>query len=144
MLLFTNALVLSLMTLVPGSSPGWWALASGVGILVFDAAVTRSIVTAARHGLGHWSSLGIASALLAIAGFEIYAGIRLVTEPGNWDPLRTLYYVMIGDLAFGIARGWQLMNMRRISVFSSLRTLALGDEADNDADADDPDEPAKD
>jgi hypothetical protein len=142
MLLFTNALVLSLMTLVPGSSPGWWALASGVGILVFDAAVTRSIVTAARHGLGHWSSLGIASALLAIAGFEIYAGIRLVTEPGNWDPLRTLYYVMIGDLAFGIARGWQLMNMRRISVFSSLRTLALGDEADNDAD--DPDEPAKD
>jgi hypothetical protein len=46
---------------------------------------------------------------------------------------------LIGDLAFGIARGWQLMNMRRITVLSSLRTLARGDEADNDAD-----EPAKD
>jgi hypothetical protein len=139
MILFTNALVLSLMTLVPGSSPGWWALASGVSILLFDAAVTRSIVTAARHRLGHWSSLSLALALLVIAGFEIYAGIRLITEPGNWDPLRTVYYVLIGDLAFGIARGWQLMNMRRITVLSSLRTLARGDEADNDAD-----EPAKD
>jgi hypothetical protein len=55
------------------------------------------------------------------------------------DPLRTLYYVLIGDLAFGIARGWQLMNMRRTSVFSSLRTLARGDEAD-----DDPEDPGQD
>ncbi len=137
MLLFTNALVLSLMILVPGSSPGGWAVASGVGILVFDAAAIRSIVTAVRHRLGHWSSLRMASALLVIAGFEIYAGVELLTEPGNWDPLRTLYYVLIGDLAFGIARGWQLMDMRRVSVFSSLRTLAHGDEAD------DPEEPGK-
>ncbi|MEC3982859.1 hypothetical protein [Amycolatopsis sp. H20-H5] len=84
-------------------------------LLVFAAASARSIATAARRGLGHWSSLRLVVTLLTIAGFELYAGIALVADEGDLQAIRTLDYVVIADLAFGIGRAWQLMHMRDTS-----------------------------
>jgi hypothetical protein len=69
---FSNALVLSLAALVPGATPGWWALAGSVTV-------------------------------------------------------RTLNYVVIGDLTAGIGRAWQLASMGDTDVLASVRTLALGE-----------------
>jgi hypothetical protein len=44
LLVFTNALVISMAALVPDVSLGWWAIATGISILVFAAATARSIV----------------------------------------------------------------------------------------------------
>ena len=61
-------------------------------------------------------------ALLLIAGFELYAGIRLVA--GDGTAMSTLSYVLIGDLLVGISRAWQLVGLRDTGLLTSLRILA--------------------
>lgn len=124
LLVFTNALVLSLAALVPGASLGWWAILSAVVVLTFIAATIRLALAGLRRSWA-WLVFG----LLAIAGFETYAGVRLV---GAFDSsaLQTLCYVVIGDLVFGIARSWQLLGLRDTGVVASLRILTGRDRDD--------------
>lgn len=128
LLVFSNALVLSLAALVPEVDLGWWAVALGLGVVVFAAATARSITTAARRGRGHWGSLDLVVALLVIAGFECSAGIRLIGDHTDLSAIRTLDYVVIADIGVGVARAWQLVSMRDTGLISSLRILARGDD----------------
>ncbi|HWH67042.1 MAG TPA: hypothetical protein VNS99_13145, partial [Gaiellales bacterium] len=71
LLVFTNALVVSLAALVPGVSLGWWVIASGVVVLAFAAATARSAVGSSRrrpirHGGWLWLLVGLG----AIGGVE--------------------------------------------------------------------------
>ena len=129
LLVFTNAVIISMAALVPDVSLGWWAMASGIGVLVFAAATARSIVGDARRPSGRGRRLRLVSGLpglLVIGGFEVYAGIRLVAAVHVLDlgAIATLMYVVIGDLAYGIARAWQLLGVRDSGLFTSLRLLA--------------------
>lgn len=133
LVVFTNALVLSLAALVPNVDLGWWSVASGAAVLVFGASTARSLVTAVRRGLGHWSSLGLVVALLVIAGYEISAGIQMITDNTDLQAIHTLDYLVIADLGLGIARAWSLVSSRDTGVVASLRVLARGD-VDDDAD----------
>jgi hypothetical protein len=123
LLVFTNALVLSLAALVPGTTLGWWAIVMSASILIFAAATTRSIVANARHPSRWQGSLSVVVALLIIAGLEMYAGIRLVVDTDS-AAMSTLSYVIIGDLGIGISRGWQLVGLRDTGPLTSLRILA--------------------
>ncbi|MFC3455268.1 hypothetical protein [Amycolatopsis speibonae] len=118
---------MSLALLIPGVSAGWWALAVAVTMTAFAAAIARSIITAARRGTGKWSSLTLVLVLLVIAGFEVRAGVELVRHSDVTDGLQTLCYLMVANLGVGIARAWQLMNMRSIGLLSSLFSLAHAD-----------------
>jgi hypothetical protein len=129
LLIFTNALIISMAALIPDVRLGWWAITTGVGVLLFAAATTRSIMGEARTLGGHPRRLlGLVGlpGLLLIGGFEIYAGIRLVTAAPIVDlvAIKTLTYVVIGDLAYGISRAWQLLGGRDSGLFISLRLLA--------------------
>ena len=88
----------------------------------------RSWATPASQAGGRRRPLRLVTGLpglLVIGGFEVYAGIRLVTAVPVLDlgAIETLMYVVIGDLAYGIARAWQLLGVRDSS-FPSLRLLA--------------------
>jgi hypothetical protein len=122
LLVFTNALVLSLAALVPGTSVGWWAIWMSGTVLIFVAATIRSILGGGDRRSGRRGSLGVVFALTLIAGFELYAGIRLVA--GDQAAMSTLCYVLIGDLLVGISRAWQLVGLRDMGLLTSLRILA--------------------
>lgn len=124
LVVFTNALVMSLAFLVPGTYVGGWAVGASTVLAIFTLAVTRVVVTAALRGDGNWSTLSLAAVLLAVAGFQFWAGVRLLT--GDTDALPILDYVIIGEFAIGIARSWQLVNMHDTGLLSSLTTLARG------------------
>ena len=80
LLVFANALVLSPAALVPGTTLGWRAIVMSASVLIFAAATIRSIGANARHPSRRQGSLGVVIALLIIAGFELYAEIRLVVD----------------------------------------------------------------
>jgi hypothetical protein len=122
LLVFTNALVLSLAALVPGTSVGWWAIWMSGTVSIFVAATVRSIIGGGDRRSGRRGSLGVVFALSLIAGFELYAGIRLVVD--DQTAMSTLCYVLIGDLLVGISRAWQLVGLRDMGLLSSLRILA--------------------
>jgi hypothetical protein len=130
LLVFTNALVISMAALVPDVSLGWWAIATGISVLVFAAATARSSVGTNRKLRGRpGRRLRLVTGLpglVVIGGFEVYAGIRLVTAVPVLDlgAIATLMYVVIGDLTYGIARAWQLLGVRDSGLFTSLWLLA--------------------
>jgi hypothetical protein len=122
LLVFTNALVLSLAALVPGTTLGWWAIWMSATVLIFVAATVRSLIGATGGRSQRGASVGVVFALLLIAGFELYAGIRLVAADAA--ATSTLCYVLIGDLLVGISRAWQLVGLRDTGLVASLRILA--------------------
>ena len=126
LLLFSNALVLSLAALVPGVDLGWWSLACCLGLLAFALATARTGIAEVRGHPGRWRLLALATTLLVIVGFEVQAGIRLLQNGSDLGAVRQLNYVIIADLAVGIARAWQLVDMQDTSLVTSLRTLAHG------------------
>ena len=128
LLVFSNALILSLAALVPGTSLGWWCLFGSLVILAFGLATVRSGVEEWRRRRGDWRPFGVAGGLLAIAGFELYAGVELIGDGSNRNAIDTVNYVVIADLIGGISRSWRLVRMRDTGLISSLSILARGDE----------------
>ena len=128
LLMFSSALFLSLAALVPGVTIGWWAIALAIVIVAFAAATARLIGGADGSWRSHWRSLGLVVALLVIAAVEAFAGIQQLRHTHGTDGLSTLQYVVIAELAVGIARAWQLVGLRDTGLVASLRTLARGDD----------------
>jgi hypothetical protein len=128
LILFTNALTLSLVALIPGVTLGWWAISFAVGVVAFAAATGRLIIEARLPGGERWRALTLVVALIGIAGVEAYGGIEQVRDSNGTSGLTTLNYVLIAMLLVGIARAWQLVGLRDTGLISSLRTLARGDD----------------
>ncbi|HEY3752539.1 MAG TPA: hypothetical protein VGL80_25435 [Pseudonocardiaceae bacterium] len=134
LVVFTNALVLSLTALVPNVDLGWWTLVMGIIVFAFAAATARLIVTAALRRREHWSSLVLVAGLLVIAVTEFITGIRLIIDDTDLYAIHVLDYLVIVDVLVGIARAWQLVNMRDTGLLASLRVLAHGDDLAGEAD----------
>src|SRR4051812_26080676 len=71
LLVFTNALVISLAGLVPGVSLGWWAVIAGGTVILFGLGTARSVVDAARRREARGDSVWLVVGLLVIGGFEV-------------------------------------------------------------------------
>ncbi|MBY8883569.1 hypothetical protein K7472_01745 [Streptomyces sp. PTM05] len=128
LLVFTNALVLSLVALVPQGSLGYWALLGSVFIVAFAAATARSGVTEGRHQRGRRQHFTLAAGLVVIAAFEAYGGVLLMANPSDRTGGEVLCYIVVADLLLGIGRAWQLTSMRDTGLVSSLRVLAHGED----------------
>ena len=126
LVVFTNALVLSLAFLVPGTTIGGWAIGAATVMGVFTLAGGRVVVTAVLRKTGNWRSLTLVAGMLVIVGVQLWAGIRLLFNGGDVDALSLLDYVVIAEFAVGIARSWQLVNMHDTGLFSSLLLLTRG------------------
>jgi hypothetical protein len=137
LVVFTSALIVSLAALVPGVSLGWWAIASATVVLTFALATIRPAAADFRRRSANRRWTWLVVGLLVIGGWEAYAGVRLV-RTGDTGALQTLTYVVIADLAFGIARAWQLVGLRDTGVLTSLRILAGRDDALPPVDVDRP------
>ncbi|MER5491437.1 hypothetical protein [Streptomyces sp. NPDC002490] len=124
LLVFTDALVISLAALVPEVDLGWWSAVGGVCVLAFSLAALR-----VREGAGR-RPYGLVAGLLCIVVFEIWAGVRLLLAPSDLGAVRVLCYVVVADLICGMAWAWQLARMRDTGLLASLRRLAWGDEPD--------------
>lgn len=127
LLVFTNALVISLSALVPKVSLGWWAIGAGTVVLAFAVATIRSGMAEIRRQGGKGTWLWMVIGLLVIAGWELYAGVRLVVAYDS-GAVSALCYIVIGDLLFGIARAWQLVGLRDTGLLNSLRIAAGRDD----------------
>lgn len=123
LLVFTNALVISLAALVPGVSLGWWAVIAGGTVILFALGTARSVAAAARRREARGDAIWLVLGLLVIGGFEVYAGTRLITG-SDLNAVQTLNYVVIGDLAYGISRAWQLVGLRNTGLWSSMQLIA--------------------
>ena len=125
LLAFTNALAVSLFSLVPGTHVGYPALVLGLIGLAFAAAAVRSIRDSGATPRQQLRQVGFAVLLLLIFGAELAGAITLLA--GSTEaitPLEIIGYALVASLVFGVARAWELVGEWNTNLTVSIAVLA--------------------
>jgi hypothetical protein len=124
LLAFTNALFVSLFTLVPGTGAGYPSLVLGVIGILFTAAAIRTILTSDSTLRQQARQVGLIGLLVMIFGTEFISGIVAINLPGRPGPVQVIGYAVVASLVLGVARAWELVGRRDTGVLASLAVLA--------------------
>jgi hypothetical protein len=124
LLAFSNALSVSLFSLVPSTNPGYPAAVLGVIGILFTAAAIRSIWSSRATPRQKLRQLELFGLLLLIFGAELVCGIIAIAGQGGNTPLELIGYALVSSLIVGIARAWELVGDRSTSILASLAVLA--------------------
>jgi hypothetical protein len=124
LLAFSNAMMVSLFSLVPGTNPGYPAAVLGVIGILFTAAAIRSILSSQATRRQQVRQLGLIILLLLIFGTELVSGIALIADPRLGTPLEVIGYALVTSVIVGIARAWELVGERDTGILASISVLA--------------------
>jgi hypothetical protein len=123
LLAFSNALGVSLFSLVPGTNVGYPSVAFGVVGIAFTAAAMRSILTSPAAANHKRRQLSLITLLLLIFGTELIAGIVAIAGPISKPP-DAIGYALAASLILGIGRAWELVGDIDTGLMSSIMALA--------------------
>ena len=123
LLAFTNAMAVSLFSLVPDTNPGYPAVALGVIGLVFTAAGVRTILSSQATAPQQRQQLRLVILLLLIFGTELTCGIAVLADPRLNTAVQIICYALIASVLAGIARAWELVGERDTGLWASLSVL---------------------
>ncbi len=124
LLAFSNALFISLFTLVPGTGVGYPAIVFGVIGILFTAAAIRSILSSESTVRQETRQLGLIGLLLMIFGTEFISGIVALNLPRDVGPAQIIGYAVVASLVMGVARAWEFVGRRDTGILASLAVLA--------------------
>jgi hypothetical protein len=122
LLAFSNALSVSLFSLVPGTNIGYPSVALGVIGVAFTAAAMRSILTSPATAARKRSQLSLITLLLLIFGTELIAGIVALTGPIS-NPPNAIGYALVSSLVVGVSRAWELVGDVDTGLMASIVAL---------------------
>jgi hypothetical protein len=124
LLAFSNAMVVSLFSIVPGTNPGYPAAVLGVIGILFTAAAIRSIRSSQATQRQQLRQLELIALLLLIFGTELVCGIILMADPRRTVLLQVIGYALVTSIIVGIARAWEFVGERNTGVLTSIAVLA--------------------
>jgi hypothetical protein len=124
LLAFSNAMVVSLFSIVPGTNPGYPAAVLGVIGILFTAAAIRSIRSSRATQRQQLRQLELIALLLLIFGTELVSGIVLLAAPRRTAPLQVIGYALVTSIIVGIARAWEFVGERNTGLLTSIAVLA--------------------
>lgn len=106
---FTNALAVSLFSLIPGHKIGPTAVVVAAFGLLF---VLASLMTLLRRGHLGWKAARDAAFILGLAVVflvQLYEGIDVWVHPGDSGSVDTIATLVVICFLIGIARAWELI-----------------------------------
>jgi NADH:ubiquinone oxidoreductase subunit 3 (subunit A) len=122
-LAFTNALAVSLFSLVPGTNSGYPAVVMGVIGLFFTAAAIRSIRSSRDAKPQQGRQYELMGLLFLIFGAELVGGAALIADPRSEGWLQIIGYAIVASLIVGVARAWELVGDRDTGIRASIAVL---------------------
>jgi hypothetical protein len=129
---FTNALVVSLLALVPGQTIGPTAVAvAGAGLLF----ITASLLSLIRLRQVHWRALRDAlflAGLMVVFAVQMIQGIQVILHPGDSHAVNTIMLLVVICFLIGIDRAWELVGGPSIGVPHEVVALVRSRERDAD------------
>jgi hypothetical protein len=129
LLSFSNALAISLFSLVPGTNAGYPALVLAIIGLFFTAAALRSILSSRATRSLRRRQTGLIFLLLLIFGSELVNGIAALAHPHETGPVEYISYALVSSVLVGIARAWELVSDRDTGILASLIVLTRHEHA---------------
>jgi hypothetical protein len=117
---FTNALAISLFSLIPGHKIGPTAFIVGAGGLGF---VLASLLSLLRRDQLRWGTARDALFLLGLAVtfvIQFYEGIEVTIHPADASSVNTIAILVVVCFLIGIARAWELIGGPEIGIVREL------------------------
>jgi hypothetical protein len=123
---FSNALAVSLFTLIPGVGVAWPAISvASLGLFFVSASVLSLIRLRGQHHSTPRDAFFLFGQTVVFV-VQLLAGIRAVGSPGQIGTngqLRTIAIVVVVSFLIGIARAWELIGGPEIGLFHELELL---------------------
>jgi hypothetical protein len=123
---FTNALAVSLFSLVPGHKIGPTAVAVGLSGLAFILAALLMLI---RLRPVRWDTVRDAMFLVGLCVVfvvQLVTGIAVIAHPGNSGDVNTIAILVVVCFLIGIARAWELIGAPAIGVGREMTALVHG------------------
>jgi len=135
---FTDALAVSLFSLIPGQKIGPTAVAAASAGIVFVAAALLSLIS--RHQLRRRVLLDVLflAGLLITFVVQLINGADVLARPGNSGAVYTIASMVVICFLIGIARAWELIGGPSIGITREVTALVrshhrgAGDAADEE------------
>ncbi|MEO6958114.1 MAG: hypothetical protein ABI137_15335 [Antricoccus sp.] len=106
---FTNALVVSLFSLIPGNDIGWSTVSMAILGLLFVAASLIGLIRARGVRLRDARDALFLVGLAATFVVQLVSGVHVIGHPDDDSTLRTIAVLVIVCFLIGIARSWELI-----------------------------------
>jgi uncharacterized protein involved in response to NO len=120
---FTNALTVSLFSLIPGHKIGYTSIAVGVAGLVFVAGALISLARMRDLRLSHLRDavflVGLAVAFL----YQIFEGLAVTGNPDNTGAMNSIAVIVVVCFLVGIQRSWELIGAPSIAITHEVSEL---------------------
>ena len=126
LLAFTNALGVTLFSLIPGNNAGYPTAAFGIVGVMFSLASVRSILGDPTARPKFLSQLTLIGGLLAVFITEIVYGVELLQNHRDQSAVDTIANVLVASILLGVARAWEFVGDRDTGIWSSIAVLATG------------------
>jgi hypothetical protein len=123
---FINALMVSLLALVPGRKIGLTAATVAIIGLTFVVASLLSLIRLRQMG---WRTLRDAFFLIGLVAtfvVQLIAGINVIAHPGDSGAVNTIAIVVAFCFLIGIDRAWELIGAPTIGMGREVAALVRG------------------
>lgn len=125
-LVLANSLFISLVALIPGAGLGLITIVmAGSGIVGTMMFATNSWLQRRRQPVDGrwWFRRAMTLALLLLQG---YVGVTLLTHPDHADAVTWVAILLLGWLAIGLLRAWELLGARGHHLSDAIALLGRG------------------
>jgi hypothetical protein len=123
---FTNALAVSLFSLIPGQKIGWTSVVVAATGFLFVVAALLSLV---RLRQLRWATVRDAVFLLGLTVvfvIQFAEGLSVAADPANSGAVDTITILVVTCFFIGIARSWELIGGPSIGFTSEVSALVRG------------------
>ena len=127
---FTNALVVSLYSLIPNERLGWAAFVVAIVGSLFVVGALMSLLRLVGRRPGDLANALFLVGLEVVFVIQLLTGIVLINHPEREGPYQTLCVLVVVCFLIGVSRSWELIGGPSIGFGREIAALARHDHGD--------------